>query len=62
MPVRCSRSTGGCYELTGGAVTPLIGGALEHLGYDAGYRLSALPGRPTTPDWDAVMTWDGNTL
>jgi len=50
------------YELTGGAVTPLIGGALEHLGYDAGYRLSALPGRPTTPDWDAVMTWDGNTL
>ncbi len=50
------------YELTGGAVTPLIGGALEHLGYDAGYRLTALPGRPATPAWDAVMTWDGNTL
>ena len=28
------------YDLTGGAVTPLIGGTLEDLGYDADYRLT----------------------
>jgi len=27
------------YELTGGAMTPLVGGALERLGYDADYTL-----------------------
>lgn len=36
--------------LTGGAMTPLVGGSLEHLGYDAAYRLTAAPGyRPAPP-------------
>lgn len=50
------------HDLTGGGVTPLIGGALEHLGYDAQYRLTALPGDPRTPAWDDVLTWDGTML
>ncbi|MGN6742824.1 MAG: FAD:protein FMN transferase, partial [Amnibacterium sp.] len=36
-------------RLTGGAVTPLVGGPLEHLGYDAGYRLTAEPGYRAAP-------------
>ncbi|HAP89718.1 MAG TPA: FAD:protein FMN transferase [Arthrobacter bacterium] len=50
------------YEMTGGAMTPLIGGSLERLGYDAAYSLrpsgSALP----APRWDDVLTWDGHVL
>jgi len=50
------------YEITAGAVTPLIGGTLEDLGYDAGYRLSPAPTVRATPDWDEVMSWKGSTL
>jgi len=50
------------YEITAGAVTPLIGGTLEDLGYDAGYRLRPTPVVRTTPAWDEVMSWQGNTL
>src|SRR6476619_7274999 len=50
------------YDLTDGAVTPLIGGALEHLGYDAHYRLTPRAGTARTPPWDEAMTWDGSTL
>lgn len=50
------------YDITGGAMTPLIGGSLERLGYDAAYSLrpagSALP----APRWEDVLTWDGNVL
>ncbi len=45
------------YEATNGAVTPLVGGALEHAGYDAKYSLQAQPGKPTTQRWDDVMKW-----
>lgn len=44
------------FELTDGAVNPLVGQALEHLGYDASYRLTPLPGEPApVPVWDGVF-------
>ena len=50
------------YDITGGAMTPLIGGSLERLGYDAAYSLrpagSALP----APRWEDVLAWEGNVL
>ena len=50
------------YDITGGAMTPLIGGSLERLGYDTAYSLrpagSALP----APRWEDVLAWDGNVL
>ncbi len=50
------------YDLTAGAMTPLIGGSLEQLGYDAAYSLhpSGPPVRP--PRWEDVLDWDGNVL
>lgn len=38
---------------TGGAVNPLVGATLEHLGYDPSYRLTPAPGAPQpTPSWE----------
>ncbi|MDQ1622925.1 MAG: FAD:protein transferase [Actinomycetota bacterium] len=50
------------YRLSGGAVTPLIGGSLERLGYDAGYSLR--PGGPPlpAPRWEEVLDWQGTVL
>jgi thiamine biosynthesis lipoprotein len=43
------------FLLTAGAVTPLVGRALEHLGYGAGYSLERRPGSVVPPSWaDAV--------
>ena len=50
------------FDLTDGAVTPLVGAALEHLGYGAGYRLTPLPGTPTVPTWHPQQSWDGHVL
>ena len=50
------------YEITGGGVTPLVGGALAHLGYDAAYSLRRCPGSVTVPDWDDVLSVDGTVL
>ena len=50
------------YELTGGAVSPLVGGALEHLGYDAEYRLLPAAGRAEVPTWDESMAFAGTRL
>lgn len=50
------------YEVTDGAVTPLVGAALEHLGYGAGYRLRRRPGTPEIPDWDDVLSVDGAAI
>lgn len=47
------------YDGTGGAVTPLIGGTLADLGYDADYTFRPVAAPRTTPAWDDVMTWDG---
>lgn len=53
---------GRLYRLTGGAMTPLIGGSLERLGYDAAYSL--LPAGPPlpAPKWEAVLRWSGTVL
>lgn len=50
------------YEATDGAVTPLVGRALENLGYDRAYSLRP-SGRPgPVPAWDDVIAWDGHAL
>lgn len=56
------RLYGTLYRLTGGAMTPLIGGSLAQLGYDAGYSLR--PGGPPlpAPRWEDVLDWDGPVL
>lgn len=43
------------YDLTGGAVTPLIGDMLERAGYDAAYSLTPRTQLPL-PAWDDVLT------
>lgn len=50
------------YRLSGGAMTPLIGSSLEHLGYGAGYPLR--PGGPPqpAPPWEQVLDWQGTVL
>ncbi|ALV42925.1 hypothetical protein AU252_18630 [Pseudarthrobacter sulfonivorans] len=50
------------YEVTGGAMTPLIGGSLERLGYDAAYSLRPAGNALPAPHWEDVLTWDGNVL
>ncbi len=50
------------YEATGGSITPLIGGALEHLGYDRDYSLRRHAGPAIVPDWDDVMTVEGSMI
>lgn len=42
------------YEITGGAVTPLIGRALSDLGYDATYSLTETTDPAPVPSWDAI--------
>ncbi len=50
------------YEATDGAVTPLVGRALETLGYDRAYSLQPSgPARPVPP-WDEAFGWDGSRL
>lgn len=50
------------YDATTGAVTPLVGRALEHLGYDPDYTLQRRPGKETVPRWDDVLHVDGHTI
>lgn len=47
---------------TGGAVNPLVGGALSARGYDAGYGFVDHGARPTPRDWPARLTWDAREL
>jgi FAD:protein FMN transferase len=49
------------YEATGGAVSPLVGGSLERLGYDRTYSLRSAGAAPT-PAWEDAIAWDGQTL
>ena len=50
------------YRATDGAVSPLVGAALETLGYDRGYSLrQSAPARPV-PAWDDAVSWDGEAL
>lgn len=47
------------YRATGGTVSPLVGRALEHLGYDADYSLRRRAGNATVPAWDETLVVDG---
>ncbi len=52
------------YRLTGGAVNPLVGSSLEHLGYDAAYSFVS-SGPSPAPAWPAAASWHadgGQTL
>ncbi|MGX6449423.1 FAD:protein FMN transferase, partial [Patulibacter sp. S7RM1-6] len=40
------------HDATDGAVTPLVGAAMEHHGYDADYTLRPRPGAAEVPAWD----------
>ena len=51
------------YQATQGALSPLVGDALNHLGYDSSYRLRSLPGTPgPIPPFDDVISLEGTTL
>jgi thiamine biosynthesis lipoprotein len=50
------------YLATGGRVSPLVGRALEALGYDAQYRLTPAAEPAAIPSWDDAITWDGSHL
>ena len=50
------------YDITGGAMTPLIGGSLERLGYDAAYSLRPAGPPLPAPRWEDVLTWAGSVL
>jgi FAD:protein FMN transferase len=51
------------YEASHGRVTPLVGSALEHWGYDRTYSLSPRPGLPQAlPSWSAALSVVDNTL
>lgn len=47
------------YQLTGGTVTPLIGGALEDLGYDANYSFQRQPEIRDTPEFTKIVQRNG---
>ncbi|MGY2745806.1 FAD:protein FMN transferase [Arthrobacter sp. UYCu723] len=53
---------GTLYRLSNGAMTPLIGGSLEQLGYDAAYSLRPAGPPVPAPRWEDVLDWDGTVL
>ncbi|HEY4153031.1 MAG TPA: FAD:protein FMN transferase [Pseudolysinimonas sp.] len=53
---------GELYRASAGRVSPLVGRALESLGYDAHYRLTPSTTRASIPSWDDALTWDGENL
>lgn len=50
------------YEATDGAVTPLVGRALENLGYDRAYSLRPTGVTEPIPAWEDALQWDGRAL
>jgi thiamine biosynthesis lipoprotein len=50
------------YVATDGAVTPLIGTALEQAGYDAEYSLRPKSNTAAVPKWHDAMQWNGSTV
>lgn len=50
------------YEATDGAMSPLIGSALDRLGYDRAYTLRAGGPAIPAPHWDDAVAWDGAAL
>jgi len=47
------------YEATDGAMSPLVGAALESLGYDRSYSLRASATTAPVPAWSDSFAWDG---
>ena len=50
------------YNATEGAMSPLVGGRLESLGYDRDYTLRPHAESVEVPEWDEIMQWDGTRL
>lgn len=50
------------YNATEGAMSPLVGGRLENLGYDRDYTLRPRDESVEVPEWDEIMEWDGAHL
>ena len=50
------------YRLTDGAMTPLVGGSLEQLGYDPAYSLRPRGIPLPAPRWDDVLDWQDAVL
>ena len=50
------------YRITGGAMTPLIGGSLERLGYDAAYSLQPAGPPLPAPEWESALAWSGTVV
>ncbi|RIJ66989.1 FAD:protein FMN transferase [Nakamurella silvestris] len=50
------------YRATDGAVTPLVGTSLEHLGYDRTYSLVPAAGHLPAPVWPEVMDFSDGFL
>lgn len=50
------------YDITAGAMTPLIGGSLERLGYDASYSLRPAGSPVPAPRWEDALVWEGSEL
>jgi len=50
------------YRLSGGAMTPLIGGSLEQLGYDPEYSLRPRRAAVPAPRWEDVLDWQDTVL
>ncbi|MDQ0849604.1 thiamine biosynthesis lipoprotein [Arthrobacter sp. B3I9] len=50
------------HRLSGGAMTPLIGGSLAQLGYDGDYSLRPLGPPVAAPRWEDALEWNGTVL
>lgn len=50
------------YRLTDGAMSPLVGGSLEQLGYDAGYSFMPHGAPVPATAWDETFHWTGTTI
>lgn len=50
------------YAATDGAMSPLVGRALDTLGYDRTYSLTPVGDPSPAPAWDEAVAWDGSAL
>lgn len=50
------------YECTDGAMSPLIGRALEQWGYDAAYSLRQTEAVSRVPRWEDALSFDGESV
>ena len=52
----------GLYTATDGAMSPLVGQAMDDLGYDRAYSLRPTGRVAPAPRWDEAFAWDGHAL